>query len=395
MKLAMRTILGGSHSALSVSAVLTALALASACTDDGGTPPAGDGITDEGISSIGDDDMGDDADDDDGDDNGTTGMDKLDMPEEEGEGMLPCGEGEFCDCEIPPHTPCDAAANASPDNVIGINCPGELSVISSTAGSTQAIGNRNSFGNLGAFPPQEGSQYLVLGSGVVAELDDSDPFSGACSSDLDLDFSGAFDPGTLPSPMVGMDVGAQDCTENPALIGMGDCSNTIAAQLSGTVNDYTELRMVVDVPLTVNSFSYNLAFFSYEYPNYYQSVFNDMYIGWLNSEVWTGNISFDGNGAPISLNAGFLDYRDAGTDTDPMCPAAAPCTAPELHGTCMQGHAGTAWLTSTAGVNPGETATIVFGIFDMSDSVLDSYVFLDNFQWGCDGEAPPMTAPIE
>src|SRR5690606_42121782 len=53
-------------------------------------------------------------------------------------------------------------------------------------------------------------------------------------------------------------------------------------------------------------FGYNLAFFSTEYPGYYQTGYNDMYVAWLQSEVWTGNISFDEMGNPISLNAGFL-----------------------------------------------------------------------------------------
>ena len=60
----------------------------------------------------------------------------------------------------------------------------------------------------------------------------------------------------------------------------------------------------------------------------------------------------------------------------------------------MQGHAGTKWLTTTAGVEPGEDFTIVFAIFDLSDSILDSYVFVDNFRWGCEGDQPPSTVPI-
>lgn len=367
-----------------VSAVVLSL-LVFGCTDDGpvNTNDGVDGIGD-GLD-IGEDTAGDEESEDDGP---TTGV-KLDMPEESAdEEELPCEEGEFCECDIPPHTPCDAEANTPIARAMGLNCDGELQVSLSTTGAAAGMGTRNAFGNLGAFPPQEGSRYVVMGSGPVADLDNNDIFSGACSGDL-----GAVDPGTLPPPLVGTNVGVEDCTENEALIGMGDCSNTIEEQLQGTVNDYTEIRFTTEVPNTVNSFSYNLAFFSYEYPDYYLSQFNDMYIGWLESEVWTGNISFDANGAPISLNAGFLDYRDANAPNDPECPGT--CTAPELHGTCMEGHAGTAWLTTTAGVQPGETVTVVFAIFDMSDSILDSYVFLDNFEWGCDGESPPTTVPIE
>ena len=316
---------------------------------------------------------------------------KLDMDpggNEEAEGV-PCGEGDFCDCEIPPHSPCDANANTPIANAMGLNCPGENPQVTFTInGAPAGVGTRTNFGQLNAFPAQEGSQFVVIGSGPVADLDLGGDLT-ACSQDLGLEY----DPGTLPPPIVGMNVGAQDCAENPALIGTGDCSNSIEAQLQGSVNDYTELRITATAPNTVNSFSYNLAYFSYEYPVYYLSMYNDMYIGWLESEVWTGNISFDEFGSPISLNAGFLDYRDAAAANDPDC--VNGCTAPELHGTCMEGHAGTKWLTTTAGIAPGETFTLALSIFDMSDSVLDSYAFIDNFQWGCEGSEPPTTTPIE
>ena len=93
-------------------------------------------------------------------------------------------------------------------------------------------------------------------------------------------------------------------------------------------------------------------------------------------------------GNPISLNAGFLDYKDAPNSID--CPD--PCMAPELQGTAMEGHAGTKWLTTSAGVSPGENVTIIWAIFDMSDGILDSSVILDNFEWNCEG-GPPVTVP--
>jgi len=381
MTLGFRPIHGPHTSALPrvsmVSAVLVSF-LAFGCSKD---DPAGiDTLTaglDTGITTFdgGDEDSGDGGEES-NDTNGDGGP-RLDLGGGE-EGELPCGEGTFCECDIPDHVPCDAAADTPLVRALGLNCPNEVQVSITTWGSPAAIGKRNSFGNTNAFAPREGSQYIAMGSGRVDELDGV----GGCNSNL-----GNFNPGTLPAPLKGTNVGAQTCDENEALIGTGDCSNTIESQLVGTVNDYTELRFTAEVPLGVNSFSYDLAFFSYEYPDFYQSAFNDMYIGWLESEVWTGNISFDENGAPISLNAGFLDYRDANAPNDPQC--NGNCSAPELHGTCMQGHAGTKWLTTTAGVQPGETITVVFAIFDMSDSILDSYVFLDNFSWGCDGDSPP------
>ena len=61
-------------------------------------------------------------------------------------------------------------------------------------------------------------------------------------------------------------------------------------------------------------------------------------------------------GAPISLNAGFLDYKDAPNPYD----CQNPCTAPELQGTAMQGHAGTRWLTPHWGyTSPGNSTALI------------------------------------
>ena len=151
------------------------------------------------------------------------------------------------------------------------------------------------------------------------------------------------------------------------------------------------------------SVAYDFAFFSTEYPYYWGSPFNDMYVGWMESRNWTGNISFDKDGNPISLNAGFLDFRDVpnpgpetwGYDIDMECNTPGACVAEELHGTCMQYRAGTSWLTTKMGVEEGEELTMVFAVFDLSDSILDSYVFLDNFRWDCEPHDTPDTDPIE
>ena len=354
-----------------------ALAL-SACADERDDPMATSaedgGIPLESGGSAGDDDDQDDDDDD----------DKLDVGGGSG-GMTPCAEGGDCDeCVEYEHTPCD---NGTTDlfNAMGLNCPGEASVTGSTSGSAAAIGIRSGFGNTAEWAPREGSVYAVIGSGIINELDTEtpplDPDIGPtyCNDDL-----GDFDPGnTLPAPIRTTDV-LGDCAADPTFLGTGDCSNTIQGQFNQgmSANDYTEIRILATVPPTNNSISYDFAFFSTEYPFYFGSAFNDMYVGWLESESWTGNISFDNQGNPISLNAGFLDFRDDSGAT------------PELAGTCMRQHAGTKWLSSTAPVTPAEEITLVLAVFDLSDSILDSYVFLDNFGWGCEGTSTPETVPV-
>jgi hypothetical protein len=336
-----------------------------------------------GISVSVDDGMenADEADDEADDD----GDEKLDVGA--GTGDLECQEGEQCDeCVVSEHTPCDSDS-ADLFNAIGLNCPDSTTVMGTVEGSMLAMGTRVGFGTTMQWAPREGTKFAVLGSGLISDLDietpagDLDAGPTHCNDDLGPEF----DKGAqLPAPVRVNNV-AGDCAADPGLLGSGDCSNTIQDQFTQgmAANDYTEMRIVAPVPPSNNSISYDFAFFSTEYPFYYGSQFNDMYIGWLESESWTGNISFDEMGNAISLNAGFLDFRDDGGNM-----------RPEFDATCMKRHAGTKWLSSTAPVSPGEQITVVFAIFDLSDSILDSYVFIDNFIWGCDGTDHPTTKPV-
>ena len=288
-------------------------------------------------------------------------------------------EGEGVEeCEAPPHTPCDKDSNDLP-HAIGLNCPGEAQFeITFDGPDPGARGVGQKLGETSTWDPIEGGRFLVLGNGLVSDL----TYDGVgCNSA----FEETFEPvKPLPEPLKAIDVGAENCFENPELVGTGDCSNSIQGQFDQGMRafDYTEMRIKAKVPTGVSSLSYNFAFFSTEYPLFYGQSYNDMYVAWLESEHWTGNISFDEMGNPISLNAGFLDFKDDDGDM------------PEFAGTCLKGCAGTKWLSSTASVTSEEDIVLVFAIFDLADAVLDSFVFIDNFAWGCEGDLPPNTIPI-
>jgi hypothetical protein len=299
-------------------------------------------------------------------------------------GTMPDG-GAGGGCTAPPQVSCDDDDD-DPWHAFSLNCPGgpEVEGTIDLTGPTQIYVHE---GNLGTFvpapfPPREGEKFVILSSGDASDL----PIAGLYAST-----SIGFGATPLPAPIQTNIVSAtEDCFDNPGLVGTGDCSNTIQDQWdqgSGSY-DYAEMRFTATVPGGTFGLAYDFAMFSTEYPVFYQSSFNDMYIAWLESEQWTGNISFDDMGHPISLNAGFLDYKDAPNPFD--CPA--PCAAPELQGTAMEGHAGTRWLTTTAGVTPGEQIELVLGVFDLSDSILDTVILLDNFHWACEGGAP-VTIP--
>ena len=358
-------------------------------TNDGGDDPSGSESGDENAMTMntGDGDPGDgdptgDEDPGDGDPTTTTSGFKFDLD------PFPDGLGNGSNCTAPIHTACDGQDN-DPWHALGINCPGELQFNTSYTGEAGQLyvhsGQLGTY-NPATYPVLEGTKMVILSSGEAMEM--TAPGDQFASESM-----GAYMQNQLPAPlnMSAVDPGGMvDCYDNPMLVGTGDCSNTLQDQWDQGFGayDYAELRLVGDVPGGATGFSYDLAFFSTEYPNFYQSSYNDMYVAWLDSELWTGNVSFDAMGNPISLNAGFLDYKDAPNPYD--CPA--PCDAPELQGTVMETHAGTAWLTTSAGVMPNETITLVWAIWDLSDEVLDSVVILDNFAWNCEG-GPPQTIP--
>jgi hypothetical protein len=297
-------------------------------------------------------------------------------------------DGEQYDCGAPFPVVCDGQGEDDPWRTIGLNCPNGPSVDGVYNGDPQSlyihIGDLGTY-NPAPYPPREGDAFLIMSSGIAQDMTVPNLFASN-------DIAGFVDNSAdLPMPMVTTAVSpTDDCNTDPGLVGSGDCSNTIQMQWDqgNGAYDYVEMRFTVDVPTETFGFSYDFAMFSTEYPDYYQTVFNDMYVAWLESEQWTGNISFDEMGNPISLNAGFLDYKDAPNPYD--CPA--PCDAPELEGTAMMGHAGTKWLTTTAGVTPGEEIEVIFAVFDLSDPILDTVVLLDNFHWACEG-GPPTTIP--
>jgi len=316
-------------------------------------------------------------------------------------------------CETPPWPSCDTHDDDL-WHAVGLNC-------ADTSGP-QVVGEFNGYadaiavhsGKLGThdeFSPREGDKFVVLSTGRAADLTlspaelaaeypgrcgpiNGQPDNRACPSTVLMNLDGAPPDEaplyTLPKPLDVRRVSdTEDCWEDPSLVGTGDCSNTLWDPWlkGGAAYDYSELRMSAKVPEGMNGFAFDFAFFSIEYPLYelHEAPFNDMFVAWLESERWTGNVSFDEEGNPISVKTVFFDYKDAPSD---QCPGL--CTAPQLAGFAAENHGGTRWLTSSAPVRPDEDVTLVFAIFDNADAIFDSMVILDHFEWTCSG-APPFT----
>jgi hypothetical protein len=162
----------------------------------------------------------------------------------------------------------------------------------------------------------------------------------------------------------------------------GKCG-AMACPVGSGANDSVNIRLFIRVPTNAQSFSYDFRFFSAEYQTYQCTTYNDYYLAMLTSGAAgipvDHNISFDAVNNPVSVNNGFFQLCGGNGKNCGLCPDGTA----ELAGTGMDtvNGGGTEWLTTDAPVVPGETMTLEFVIFDVSDHVYDSLVLLDNFRW--------------
>jgi hypothetical protein len=156
-------------------------------------------------------------------------------------------------------------------------------------------------------------------------------------------------------------------------------------------NDSINVLATIRVPTNALSFQYNFRFFSSEFWTWSCTVYNDFYLALLTSGhpmiPADKNISFDSANNPVSVNNGFFDVCQVrGCQTCPSGTGALGGTGMDnlaSHGTYGTGATGgaTNWLLTTAPVIPGETITLEFTVFDVSDGILDSLTILDALEW--------------
>lgn len=305
-------------------------------------------------------------------------------------------------CAAPLPVVCDADDD-DPFHAVGLGCAGGFDATVTHAGDARSIAvHEGQLGSSGIYAPRQGERMLIMSTGdakdmirtpaeLKGEHEECDPET--CPNQW-LTTDRSWPMGTLQPPInlhaVDPVDGVRDCNDDPTLVGMGDCSNTLAGEFGAgdEAYDWSALTIVAEVPKGADALAFEFAFFSAEYPLFAGAhEFNDLAIAWLESELWTGNIAFDGGGDSISMNSVFLDYRDADTEDCPNC------KAPELAGFGAEHHAGTDWLRTVAPVAPGETIQLIIAITDVSDGIFDSAILLDGFEWTC-SNAPPLTKPV-
>lgn len=171
----------------------------------------------------------------------------------------------------------------------------------------------------------------------------------------------------------------------------------LVCNASSTINDDIGLDLTLRAPSNATGYQFDFRFYSFEFAEWVCTSYNDQFIALVNPAPMNsinGNISFDGNNNPVSVNLGFFDSCDTCSDWAQNClsgcpPVPNPCCpagVTDLLGSGFESDAGaTVWLQTTAPIGPGETFSIRFAIWDAGDHSLDSSVIVDNFHWIANG----------
>ncbi len=137
--------------------------------------------------------------------------------------------------------------------------------------------------------------------------------------------------------------------------------------------DVTILEIDFTAPVGGSCLTFDVRFFSEEYPDYVGDIYNDAFIAELDATTWTtssSTISAPNNFAHIS--------------GDPMSVNALPMSAPNGAGTAFDGITDSSGGASTLAYLAARTPlvagphTLYLSIFDQGDNFYDSAVFLDN-----------------
>ena len=166
---------------------------------------------------------------------------------------------------------------------------------------------------------------------------------------------------------------------------------------TGQAHDSVGLKVRLRTPSNAKSLRFNLDFYTYEFPIFVCSSYNDFFVALLDpipKGQPDGNISFDDQGNTISVNATFLQVCKAQTTTKGRY---YPCEkgADELLGTGFELSAATGWLQTAAPIEkPGSEITLLLTVWDSGDGILDSTVLIDNFTFE-PAETKTETQPVK
>jgi len=146
------------------------------------------------------------------------------------------------------------------------------------------------------------------------------------------------------------------------------------------INDDVGLEVELRAPTNATGFSFDFRFYSFEYPEWVCDYYNDQFIALVNPAPVgsiNGNVSFDSQNNPVSVNVGYFD----------VCSGCTQGTG-DLSGTgfdTWDDAGATVWLRSTSPIAGGDVVKIRYAIWDTGDQSWDSTALVDNFQWIANG----------
>ena len=177
---------------------------------------------------------------------------------------------------------------------------------------------------------------------------------------------------------------------------------------TGEPHDSAGIEVRINTPSNAYGIQFDFDFYTYEWPGYICTEYNDFFVALLDPippNQTDGNISFDGDGNPISVNNAFLGV--CGCTGNPPSPCQAggktfPCPLGDLQligtgfgfDTAGEDHGGTSWLRTQAPVPPASEIIIRFAVYDSGDGVLDTTTLVDNFAWIAKPGTEVHTVPV-
>lgn len=309
------------------------------------------------------------------------------------------GKDNDCDGQVDNRRLCDGQLAASHDTVaanyakaidVCDNADPRCKVVQQAAWyGPQTVLARRVTKHMGNYVPHKGSFMAFFSTGIADDLTDNAQYRPGDGTDLKNAFM-------HPSPLT-----AQQ-NVNPCGTGQNEANVPI--------KDYTELRLTLKAPPNAGSFTFDFNFFSMEYPAYVCRGFNDTFLAMLTSKKYPNGlqIAFDPNNGRVNVNNSFFQACTTIVQGDNLGythTCAMPlstlngtgyeikyCCTGLTDGNLNKGSGATDWLKTTAPIDPGETFTLSFIVFDEGDGILDSAVNLDNFRWSSKTIGSPVTA---
>jgi hypothetical protein len=210
------------------------------------------------------------------------------------------------------------------------------------------------------------------------------------------------------------------CSDIP-LVG-DDCLSLQGSSLADagapriSVQDWGELTLWIQVPVNASGLSFNFAFFSSEFNEWWQSSANDAFFALVTSKTIKGtNVAKGADGLGVTVNSSFFQLcptypgpaglqenvalmQCVGVDGSSTVPgslegtgydgagystnvANAPDTVQSIEEDTYIYGGGSGWLNAAFGVTPGEELELRIVIMDTFDGIKDSVVLVDGFTW--------------